>query len=202
MRVRYGPIFPKTPACYGFSIIAKIIPGREPVFYEYAENIEKAVAGQPDILAGSSCIISTNPSINMLEASGNGRSPLVQAEVVLRAFSFGPFRIIPHARLVERDGSPMPLDSRAFDLLCVLVQSPWRSRQQGRAHGQSLARPNGRWSSAVVMRHVERASRPGAGPGFVIQMPRESAASVAIPPSRGIRQPVRPHSSTRRASAG
>ena len=26
---RYGPIFPKTPACYGFSIIAKIIPGGE-----------------------------------------------------------------------------------------------------------------------------------------------------------------------------
>src|SRR5690349_14403010 len=48
---RYGPIFPKTPACYGFSIIAKIIPGREPVFHEYAKNIEKAVAGQPDILA-------------------------------------------------------------------------------------------------------------------------------------------------------
>jgi hypothetical protein len=23
---RYDPIFPKTPACYGFSIIAKIIP--------------------------------------------------------------------------------------------------------------------------------------------------------------------------------
>ena len=48
---RYGPIFPKTPACYGFSIIAKIIPGREEVFYEYARNIEKAVAGQPDCLA-------------------------------------------------------------------------------------------------------------------------------------------------------
>jgi len=62
-----------------------------------------------------------NPSINVLEASSNGRSPLVQAEVVLRAFSFGPFRIVPHARLVERDGSPMPLGSRAFDLLCVLV---------------------------------------------------------------------------------
>ena len=29
---RYGPIFPKTPACYGFSILAKIIPGREEVF--------------------------------------------------------------------------------------------------------------------------------------------------------------------------
>ena len=24
---RYGPIFPKTPACYGFSIIAKLDPG-------------------------------------------------------------------------------------------------------------------------------------------------------------------------------
>jgi len=48
---RYGPIFPKTPACYGFSIIAKIIPGREEKFYEYASNIEKAVAGQPDVLA-------------------------------------------------------------------------------------------------------------------------------------------------------
>lgn len=30
---RYGPVFPKTPACYGFSILAKIIPGREEVFY-------------------------------------------------------------------------------------------------------------------------------------------------------------------------
>ena len=26
---RYGPIFPKTPACHGFSIIAKIKPGTE-----------------------------------------------------------------------------------------------------------------------------------------------------------------------------
>ncbi len=48
---RYGPIFPRTPACYGFTVIAKIIPGREPVFYEYARNIEKAVAEQPDCLA-------------------------------------------------------------------------------------------------------------------------------------------------------
>ena len=48
---RYGPIFPKTPANYGFSIIAKIIPGREPVFYEYAQSIQKAVAETPDVLA-------------------------------------------------------------------------------------------------------------------------------------------------------
>src|SRR3977135_4075372 len=48
---RYGPIFPKTPACYGFSIIAKIIPGREPVFYEYAKTLEETVSAQPDALA-------------------------------------------------------------------------------------------------------------------------------------------------------
>ena len=46
-----APIFPKTPACYGFSILAKIIPGREPVFHEYAKNIEGAVKNQPDLLA-------------------------------------------------------------------------------------------------------------------------------------------------------
>ena len=48
---RYGPVFPRTPACYGFSIIAKIIPGREEVFREYGRNIEKAVAATPDVLA-------------------------------------------------------------------------------------------------------------------------------------------------------
>jgi hypothetical protein len=48
---RYGPVFPKSPACYGFTIIAKIIPGREEVFYEYGRTLERAVAGQPDCLA-------------------------------------------------------------------------------------------------------------------------------------------------------
>ena len=48
---RYGPIFPKTPANYGFSILAKIVPGREEVFYEYAKNIEKTIAEQPEALA-------------------------------------------------------------------------------------------------------------------------------------------------------
>src|SRR5215468_3967215 len=48
---RYGQIFPRTPACYGFSIIAKIIPGREEVFYGYAKTIEKTIAAQPDALA-------------------------------------------------------------------------------------------------------------------------------------------------------
>src|SRR5260370_13485508 len=78
--------------------------------------------GQPSIDRSSSAagsISITNPSINMLEASGKGRSPLVQAEVVLRAFSLGPFRIVPHARLAERDGSPTPSRRRGLDPLRV-----------------------------------------------------------------------------------
>ena len=50
-RGRYGPIFPETPACYGFTIIAKIIPGREAHFYEHGKKIESAVAGDPHCLA-------------------------------------------------------------------------------------------------------------------------------------------------------
>jgi hypothetical protein len=47
---KWGPIFPKTPGCYGFSIIAKIKPGTEPNFYEYARGIEAGVAATPDLL--------------------------------------------------------------------------------------------------------------------------------------------------------
>ncbi|HEY1269759.1 MAG TPA: hypothetical protein VGH16_21045 [Candidatus Binatia bacterium] len=48
---KYGPIFPKSPACYGFTIIAKVKQGREAVVREYGNTIEKAIAAQPDALA-------------------------------------------------------------------------------------------------------------------------------------------------------
>src|SRR6201984_441225 len=48
---RYGPLFPKTPANYGFTIIAKIKPGREAAIREYGNIIEKTIAGLPDGLA-------------------------------------------------------------------------------------------------------------------------------------------------------
>ena len=48
---RYGPIFPRTPACYGFSIIAKVKEGREQAIRDYGKEIEAAVAGSPDVLA-------------------------------------------------------------------------------------------------------------------------------------------------------
>jgi hypothetical protein len=47
---RFGPVFPRTPLNYGFTIIARIVPGSEERFHEYARNIEKAVAESPDVL--------------------------------------------------------------------------------------------------------------------------------------------------------
>ena len=48
---RYGPIFPKTPANYGFTLIAKIKPGTEQEIRDYGKTLEKAVAATPDVLA-------------------------------------------------------------------------------------------------------------------------------------------------------
>ena len=48
---RYGPIFPRTPANYGFTIIAKVKSGREQAVRDYAKTIEDAVKGAPDVLA-------------------------------------------------------------------------------------------------------------------------------------------------------
>jgi len=47
---RYGPIYPRTPACHGFTIIAKIKPGREDTIRGYGKTIETAIADIPDVL--------------------------------------------------------------------------------------------------------------------------------------------------------
>jgi hypothetical protein len=47
----YGAAYPKTPANYGFSVMAKVLPGREQAIRDYAKTIEDAVRGSPDVLA-------------------------------------------------------------------------------------------------------------------------------------------------------
>ncbi|BBX92354.1 hypothetical protein MBOE_40030 [Mycolicibacterium boenickei] len=48
---RYGPTYPRTPACHGFSIIAKVKEGREEAIRAYGKQIEEAVAASPEVLA-------------------------------------------------------------------------------------------------------------------------------------------------------
>jgi hypothetical protein len=47
----YGPVFPRTPCCYGFTIIAKLKPGREAAMRAYADTVEKAIHDDPTYLA-------------------------------------------------------------------------------------------------------------------------------------------------------
>jgi hypothetical protein len=47
---RYGPVYPKTPANYGFTIIAKIKPGTEETIRAYGMRIQETIAGLPDAL--------------------------------------------------------------------------------------------------------------------------------------------------------
>ncbi|WP_404926183.1 hypothetical protein [Mesorhizobium sp. ORM16] len=48
---RYGPIFPKTPANYGFTIIAKVKPGQEEAVRAHGLTLQSAVDAKPDALA-------------------------------------------------------------------------------------------------------------------------------------------------------
>src|SRR5947207_13560351 len=47
----HGPVFPRTPACHGFTIIAKLKPGREAAMRGYADVVEKALQADPLFLA-------------------------------------------------------------------------------------------------------------------------------------------------------
>jgi hypothetical protein len=48
---KYGPIYPKTPACYGFTLIAKVKPGREEIIRNHGYNLAKALEADPSLLA-------------------------------------------------------------------------------------------------------------------------------------------------------
>ena len=48
---QYGPIYPRSPACYGFTIIAKVIPGRQDVIRSHGYKLAEALASDPYLLA-------------------------------------------------------------------------------------------------------------------------------------------------------
>ncbi|MEE1744263.1 MULTISPECIES: hypothetical protein [unclassified Streptomyces] len=48
---KYGPVFPKTPACYGFTIVAKVKPGRADAIRAHGKTLAKALEEDPHLLA-------------------------------------------------------------------------------------------------------------------------------------------------------
>lgn len=48
---KYGPVFPRTPACYGFTIIATVKPGRAEAMRAYGSTLAEALEADPHLLA-------------------------------------------------------------------------------------------------------------------------------------------------------
>ncbi|MGW0068611.1 hypothetical protein ACWDUI_14220 [Streptosporangium sandarakinum] len=48
---KYGPVFPRSPACYGFTIIARVKPGRADAIRGYGHTLAEALEDDPDLLA-------------------------------------------------------------------------------------------------------------------------------------------------------
>jgi hypothetical protein len=48
---KHGPIWPRSPACYGFTIVAKVKPGSADTIRGYADNIAVALGADPYLLA-------------------------------------------------------------------------------------------------------------------------------------------------------
>jgi hypothetical protein len=48
---KYGPIYPKSPACYGFTIIANVKAGRAEAIRSYGTRLAQALEGDPSVLA-------------------------------------------------------------------------------------------------------------------------------------------------------
>ncbi|NOK11921.1 hypothetical protein [Corallococcus exercitus] len=48
---KYGPIFPKSPACYGFTIVANVKPGRADTIRGYGQRLADTLKADPEFLA-------------------------------------------------------------------------------------------------------------------------------------------------------
>ncbi|MER6581333.1 hypothetical protein [Nonomuraea sp. NPDC001023] len=48
---KYGPVFPRSPACYGFTVIARVKPGRADAIRGYGHTLAEALKDDPDLLA-------------------------------------------------------------------------------------------------------------------------------------------------------
>ncbi|MEV0563749.1 hypothetical protein [Dactylosporangium sp. NPDC050588] len=48
---KYGPVYPRTPACYGFTVIATVKPGRADAVRAYGQTLAKSLEVDPQLLA-------------------------------------------------------------------------------------------------------------------------------------------------------
>ena len=119
--------------------------------------------------------------------------------------SFGPFRIVTHERRFERDGAPVQLGSRAFDLLTLLVSRPGEVIAKGELMAKAwpdltVDESNLRFHIAQLRRALgdgqggERylSNVPGRGYCFVAPVMRGVAAPKPSRPADGSPNPSLP----------
>ena len=128
-----------------------------------------------------------------------------------RSVSFGPFRLYPVARVIERDGVRLALGSRAFDILLVLIehaggvvshrelmQRVWRglvvTPGSLRVHIAGLRKALGEGDEAC--QYI--ANVPGQGYSFVAPIKQADAAAISVSavlpqePAEGVTAPPAP----------
>jgi predicted ATPase/DNA-binding winged helix-turn-helix (wHTH) protein len=102
-------------------------------------------------------------------------------------FSFGPFKLFPAQRLLERSGQPVKIGGRAFDILVLLVRRASEVVTQREIHSTV-------WSGLVVdkgsLRFHMSALRKALGGGqphveYLVNVPRRGYSFVA--PITGVR---------------
>lgn len=103
------------------------------------------------------------------------------------SYRFGPFRLLPHARRLERDGSPIALTAKAFDLLVALVMH--RDRALSKDEILSLVWPDSIVEEANLAQQVLLLRRAIDDAGdYVVTIPRfgyRFTTAVVEEPSRG-----------------
>ena len=121
-------------------------------------------------------------SDQMHERGGDGWRHRVEAKPAKGAFSFGLFRVIPHARLLERAGSPVSLSSRAFDLLCLLIGRPGEVVGKGELMARTW--PGVTVEESSLRFHITQLRRAlGDGQGserYVVNVPGRGYCFVAL----------------------
>ncbi len=106
-----------------------------------------------------------------------GRAGLPHATVA----SFGPFRLFMTERLLERDGIPVPLGSRAMDILIALASRAGETVTTGELI--ALVWPDQTIEEGALRVHLaalRKALGPGPdGPGYVVNLPGRGYQLVA-----------------------
>jgi DNA-binding winged helix-turn-helix (wHTH) protein len=110
-------------------------------------------------------------------------------------YRFGPFRLLPHARRLERDGSPITLTAKAFDLLVALIMH--RDRALSKDEILSLVWPDSIVEEANLAQQVLLLRRAIDDAGdYVVTIPRfgyRFTAAVVEEPSCGPSFATSPH---------